>query len=53
MTNLLCVSSPQVAVCAMMCNFTKPTKDKPALLDHSEVSIYYNVTYFWFSEESE
>lgn len=23
----------------MMCNFTKPTKDKPALLDHSEVCI--------------
>jgi len=32
----------QVAVAAMMANFTKPTKDKPSLLDHKEVETYFH-----------
>ena len=32
----------QVGVCAMMCNFAKPTADKPSLLDHGEVETYFH-----------
>lgn len=32
----------QVAVAAMVANFTKPTKDKPSLLDHKEVETYFH-----------
>ena len=31
-----------VGVCAMMANFSKPTKDKPSLLDHDEVETYFH-----------
>ena len=32
----------QISSCAMLCNFTKPTKDRPALLEHSEVVTYFH-----------
>ena len=31
-----------VGVCAMMANFSKPTQDKPSLLDHDEVETYFH-----------
>ena len=34
--------SHQLSVCAMMANFTKPTKDKPSLLSHDEVTTYFH-----------
>jgi thimet oligopeptidase len=34
--------SRQLAVAAMVANFTKPTKDKPSLLDHKEVETYFH-----------
>ena len=36
------ISGRQVSVCAMVCNFAKPTKDKPSLLDHGEVKIFFH-----------
>lgn len=32
----------QLPVCAIVCNFTKPTKDKPALLTHDEVRTLFH-----------
>ena len=34
--------SRQPAVCLLVCNFTAPTPDKPALLDHQEVTTYFH-----------
>lgn len=34
--------SRQPAVCSLVCNFTAPTEDKPALLYHSEVETYFH-----------
>ena len=32
----------QPVVCAMLCNFTAPTPDKPSLLYHTEVETYFH-----------
>lgn len=32
----------QNPVCAMVCNFTKPTKDSPSLLQHGEVETFFH-----------
>ncbi|GBN38346.1 Thimet oligopeptidase [Araneus ventricosus] len=39
---LLTDGTRQVAVGIMLANFTKPLKDKPSLLDHSEVTTYFH-----------
>jgi len=32
----------QLGVVVMLCNFSKPTADKPSLLDHNEVTTYFH-----------
>ena len=32
----------QVNVCAMLCNFSKPTENKTSLLEHGEVETYFH-----------
>ena len=34
--------SRQLPVCAMVCNFTKPTSEKPSLLTHDEVETFFH-----------
>jgi len=36
------VNKLQLSVAAMVCNFTKPTPDKPSLLLHSEVNTFFH-----------
>jgi len=33
----------QVSICAMVANFTKPTKDKPSLLQHDEGFLFFSL----------